>query len=635
MFAVPLALAWIVSVPVLVWLWRFATSRHETRIPSLAPFAHLLRRAPTHRTRVFVNLLFWLQLAALLLLTASAAEPFLTGPRSRTTLLIVDTSASMAARSAARGTSSPAGMVPARSAAWQGGLSPFDRAKGYLHSRMLNPLRSERVMLVTTAPIHALTPEPVSDRGQLLSLIDQLHVADRGGSLTVARRLGQVLMGSVPDETVVVTDEPTPRLPEASVTFQSFGHAMPNVAIVGAESYEPLCQPAELAAVASPTLPGVSTAPTDQAHVIVVVQNFFDQTQTVRAIVDAPGHGQTRTSIDVPAGARVPVTLEVPERATGMLEVRLEAAQNALAVDDRIWMTRRRPASTSILVASARQPFVATMGRWLDACSGIRWSQVSPGAVHSAADLLITDDASTAAAWPAAVLIIAAPPAQARLRLAHWWLDPAHPISNYLQPLDSVASVAADVSPSLEASEPVVWAIRDGQRVPVAWGSEYGGRRTVTLTVDPTATPAPGPMLVLVLNSLRWLTASTELATTGGSLVVGPFAPGMVRVQQPDGRVVSSTHAGGLFHYDATDQAGRYRISQGALYVEQDVNFLDPVESNTWTRASTWEPDTHAARQPTGAARAAHLSLTSACLIVVLVVLVAEWWRYSRKGRRT
>ena len=84
-------------------------------------------------------------------------------------------------------------------------------------------------------------------------------------------------------------------------------------------------------------------------------------------------------------------------------------------------------------------------------------------------------------------------------------------------------------------------------------------------------------MLVLVLNSLRWLTASTE----------------------------------------------------------QDANFMDPVESNTWTRASTWEAEDHPMPQSTRVVSAARFSLTSLCLIAVLGVLLIEWWRYSRKGART
>ncbi len=54
----PLGLFGLVSVPVLVWLWRHAASTHQTNIPSLVPFANLLRRPPRRRTRLVTNLLF-------------------------------------------------------------------------------------------------------------------------------------------------------------------------------------------------------------------------------------------------------------------------------------------------------------------------------------------------------------------------------------------------------------------------------------------------------------------------------------------------------------------------------------------------------------------------------------------------
>ena len=94
----PLALLWLGSVAALLWLWRLSATRRQTRVPSLVPFVHLLRRPPHRRSRLFINLLFWLQLAALIILAFVLAQPVWFRPATKTVLVIVDTSASMEAR---------------------------------------------------------------------------------------------------------------------------------------------------------------------------------------------------------------------------------------------------------------------------------------------------------------------------------------------------------------------------------------------------------------------------------------------------------------------------------------------------------------------------------------------------------
>ena len=160
---VPLGLAWLGSVGVLVWLWRYATSKHQIRVSSLVPFAHLLRRRPRRRQRVVVNWLFWLQLACLIFLALALAEPALLGRQTHTVLLVLDTSASMQAA--------------------RHGSPRLGRAKQRLRSRVNRLGPRERALLVTTAPARAVTPEPTGDRFALQRLIDTVPVADLGGQI--------------------------------------------------------------------------------------------------------------------------------------------------------------------------------------------------------------------------------------------------------------------------------------------------------------------------------------------------------------------------------------------------------------------------------------------------------------------
>jgi len=154
------------------------------------------------------------------------------------------------------------------------------------------------------------------------------------------------------------------------------------------------------------------------------------------------------------------------------------------------------------------------------------------------------------------------------------------------------------------------------------------------ILADPTAGSPSVPLVVVLLNGLRWVTGSMGLVTTGEPLTVGPLASGMIRIQRPDGRVEWTAHPGGLFRYEATDQTGRYRFVQGEHAIERLVNFLDPVESNTMTRLSTWGDEPGVSAAPASPRGHRH-PLATWLLGLLAVVLMAEWGLYLRRGRRT
>src|SRR3989338_6357808 len=135
-FLTPLALLWLGSIPVLLWLWRLAATHRQVQIPSLVPFEHLLRRPPQSRTRLFVNTLFWLQLAALALLAFALARPVVFQPQPKTILAVVDTSASMGARLR--------------------GATPLERGKRMLRARLARKAAQDVVFIVSTAPVAAV-----------------------------------------------------------------------------------------------------------------------------------------------------------------------------------------------------------------------------------------------------------------------------------------------------------------------------------------------------------------------------------------------------------------------------------------------------------------------------------------------
>lgn len=597
----PLALAWLASLPVLVWLWRFSAARRRTVIPSLVPFEHLLRRPPTRRRRLLLNLLFWLQAAALSLLALTLAEPILQGHQPHTCLVILDTSASMGALTK--------------------GAPAMERAKQACLARLSRRRPGEQVFVVKTSPLSALTPGPVTETAELERIIRALEPADGSGSLAITRRIAQALLGARPDETLVLTDEPEPSSREPGVEFRSFGQALANVAIVGVDAHEPLCTPA-------------------QAQVVVNVQNFSDQEQSVAVSIRRDGRALAEQTHALPPQARLAVSFGLPPETAGLLEIQAWAPHDALAVDDRAWVMLRGEASLPVVVASARPAFIQTVGRWLEACPRVSWTSQLLGAASESAPppsaetdrLLITDERDLAHTPPSSAIVFAPQPPTQRPMVARWLTDDSHPISEYLQPLEAASGAVLPPANWGSWGDPVVWGMAEGQKIPLVRTLSSRGRRVVGILLDPTVSGSSVSCVLVFLNSLRWLSGSLGLTTVGEPLRVGPFAPGPVRIQPPRGMERVHLQEGGWLVYEATDQAGRYRFSQGSLTLERIVNVLDPIESNTWARSSTWAAVSSPSSVP--AALPPHQSMVPWILSLLLMLLLAEWILYIRKARR-
>lgn len=610
----PLGLAWLGSLPVLIWLWRFAASQHQTSVPSLVPFEHLLRRSPKRRTYPIVNWLFWLQLAALALLALALASPAVTGHQPRTTLVLLDTSASMNAT--------------------VGGPSPFQQAARYLSNRIARKGLQERFFLVTTAPVTALSAAPLSDEVQLREQLRHLAPADLAGDLSTAHRIAQALLGARADETMILTDEPAPQSREPHVEVRSFGTPLPNVAIVGLDAHEPLCLPSE-------------------TQLLVTVQNFADHPQSASLTVRHDGRTVVTQPHALDARSRVPISVTLPEGSEGLFEVAIQAERDALSVDNRAFVTLKGHASIHVVVAWQSPDTLMTIGKWLDACSRLAWQSVPPvsgspqqllNQTSAAETILITDRPELAESWPSPSLAFAPTGADRHPTPTQWIVDPTHPIGEYLEPLVTIGSAPSSAGRGKPENavpgegdnrrgEPVIWGVVEGSKIPLVRAASTQGWRNVQILMEPAALSST-PSVLVFLNSLRWLTGSLSLLTTGEPIIAGPFEPGAVRIRRPNGVVEPQSQGGGMFRYDSTDQAGRYTLTQGHTTVDRVVNFLDPLESNTMTRVSTWQPVGEVSSTAPVAQEKPDHSLADWLVRLMVAVLLLEWLLYSRKNHR-
>lgn len=582
-FLSPLAVLWLASLGPLIWLWRLAATRQQVEVPSLAPFEHLLRRPPQRRRRLMVNRLFWLQVAALVVGTMALMRPQWWGHPAQTTLIVLDTSASLGARA--------------------GAGSVFEEAKRRARS-YIDAVRGPR-FVVTTAPVVPLTPEPASDASEARGAVDRAKLGELGGSLATAAHIGQALLGHPPGRVVLVTDEPAAP-PQDSVEFATVGEPAPNVALVGLDAQRSLC----------------SQAP---EQVVATVQNFSAEPAAVRLLARHGSRTLAEASIELAARERRSVPLRIAEPVEGWLDLSVRASDDALALDNTARLPIRRSAAWPVAVLSEDPAFLRRIGSWLDACEGVRWQAGLPGQGPFVA---VTDRDDRVPETAAAAVVFSS--AGAELRVSHWFAAADHPVAAYLPAVMPVAASLAAAAGDAPRGEPVVWGIAGGERVPVATALHDGGRRQVIVRVDPTETPSSPPLVLLFYNSLRWVMGQAEAVKTGEPLIVPSLPAGTVTVARPDGRIDRIDHRGGPFRYDETTRAGLYEIRAGEASLTRAANFLDPLESNLFERASTWRP--LLAPSKDAPRRRVPRPLAKAALLAALAALLLEWWWYVRRA---
>ena len=576
------------ALGVLLWLWRLASARREYRIASLIPFERLLQRPPRRRAHVIVNALFWLQAAAIAGLALALAQPIIRRRPASTALVIVDTSASMGSR--------------------RSGATAFERARRALLVRAAAKSPTEQWLIVTTAPSAAVTSEPTSDPLVLSKAVQAAHVADLGGDLAAAARIGLAMLSAAPDRILVATDEPKPELPAAPRAVRTewigVGERATNVALVGVESRGPLCRASE-------------------ARVVATVRNFSDELAQVTVTAQQSGHQLTAVHAELLPGAQQSLSLALPESAQGWIQVTLAGAGDSLAIDDSAWVEPRHLRTLPILLQVDDPGIQATVASWLSACEAL---VVTTNPESAGAAVRITDRSDHIAAAAELQII---PPAHPTPIRARWLIATDHPIGAYLAPVETVTA-PVNLSAGERAGIPVAWVLMNGRKIPMLVAHDTAVRR-VELYVSLAEPATSTPLILLFFNSVRWLVGESQPPTTGTPVVVNGFADGSVQVKRPDERIEEAVAAHGAVSYEP-DQAGVYEFRQGSTAHVLAANFFNPLESNLLAPVSTWRP-VDPAMMPSHVRQPAQEPLAHRLIVLMTGVLLMEWAWYTRRER--
>jgi hypothetical protein len=601
-FLAPALFGFLGLIPVIIIIYLIRAQRRREPVSSVLLWRNMVRdlEVRTRFRRPPITLLLVLQLLAVLLGTLTLARPFweTTAPPARQLVVVLDASASMNATDVP-----PSRLAEAKARARElvGGMGP-----------------ATAVAVVRAGP-RATLEVAARDAGRAYAAIEAIQPSDGAADMRTAWLLAGSIAAARPDvpaEVVLFTDGafagPLPSIP-ASVAIVPIGSAGDNQAIVHV---------------------GVRRPPTSsvRATAFVRVANFASS--PVERRVRAFGDGLPIGEQTVRLGARATSDLVFePPVGTRVFSVQLVGG-DILSADDRADAVIAQPGEREALLVSQAPE---AMRRALRALSQLTVREVAPDQYRGPGSAsLVVFDGFLPSALPNTPLLIVNPP------VGSWLASARIGRPAYALAVDPESAVVAGVDLAAvefgRVAQVVVppWAapVVTGPDGPVILEGEREGRRVVILGFEPGASNLPKMVAfpALISNAVDWLLAGLDGAVAAGTTVRLPAGLNGDLVGPDGGR----QPVAGLAFASGAERAGQYqlrRLGEDPLTLFA-VNVADARESDVTPRRPTVgqpiRPFSLAAPgldgQPEG------IDLWPFLAAGVLVLLVLEWFLYTRRG---
>ena len=554
-FTSPLALLGLLFVPAVLAMYMLKLRRDQAIVPSTLLWSRLLTdveaNAPWQRLRR--SLLLLLQLLLVIVIALLAARPFLERPTglARDIVLILDTSASMAATDV-----SPTRLDAAKAAA-------IDALKDLSTGGKVSVIAADRTARIVV--------NETSDLGRVRQAVNDLQASTMPGDLGDALELASKLAARSGDAQVLVaTDAAIATMPTvrvgAPVKVLSVGRDRKNQAIV---------------ALAVRTAPSTVTR-----SVFIGVANLDLEAAQRRIEVWGDGNLLEARDISIDAQARSDVVIDDIPNEIRALEIRLvgqdptsSVAPDHLAIDDRAWAVIPPDRTRLILVVGEGDPYLETALSYLPNVElyGVTPAEYGPASARKDGrpwDLVIFE-AALPTTLPDSPILAIAPPRTSPLGQVDGTLkepgigsvDPAEPILRYVDlSTTHIAEAAKLVLPD--------WArtvIPGPKGAPLLYAGSRSGLPTAVLAFEPRQSDLPlqvaFPILLANLTGelLGGSAAPTEALEPGTpvSLTIPSGATGLT-VTRPDGTttdLVPSASGGAAVTFARTDLLGIYTVT--------------------------------------------------------------------------
>jgi Ca-activated chloride channel family protein len=528
----PLALIGLLFVPAVIAMYLLRLRREETRIPSTLLWHRLVAdveaNAPWQRLRR--SLLFLLQLLLVVILVLLAARPFTERPAglARDIVLVVDTSASMAATD----------IQPNRLAA----------AKEAAIAALRDLPTGGKVSVVEAGRTARIVAAGSTDLGRIRLAIESIQPTSAPGDLADALVLASELAAQSGDAQVLVaTDASLATAPEVSVD------APVHVLRVGSETGS---RNQAIVALAVRTAPSAVTR-----SVFVSIANLDIAGAQRRLELWGDGRLLESRDVDVDAQQRADVIIDDVPGDVAVVEVRLVARDPAadgsppdqLAADDRAWAIVPPDRQREILLVGEGDPYLETALSFLPntALFGVRPDRYPADARRTDGtewDLIIFED-FVPAELPDAPTLLVAPSRTSPLGTVVGTLEdpgigslsPDEPILRY------VDLTTTHISEAVELELPP-WArsvIPGPKGAPLLYAGVRANIPSAVLAFEPRRSDLPlqvaFPILLANLTGeLMGGSAAPTDALKPGDPVSLPLASGAtgLRVERPDGSIV-------------------------------------------------------------------------------------------------
>ncbi len=558
------------------------------------------------------NLLLLLQLLLLFAVMFALARPYLETEASTraSVVLLVDTSASMAATDVSIGT------------------NRLDAAISGAREVLSDLGPGDEVMLVVAGPRTEVRVPFTRDANLIEAELDRLAVTGAEGSLRQGLQLALSMAKSRQDVSVVVLSD-------------GGGEGLEDLPTGGTEiQYVPVGRTASNTGITAIDLRRSPANELDR-QLFVTVQNFGggDVAAEVKVFLDSKLVGLRNETVT--SDEPLSLVFEIAGKSSGLLRVELDAEDDYLPADDVAFAVVGQVSKRKVLLVG---------GDWLTVKAlahdpRVELTAVGAGEFESA--MLDEHDATLFATEPPAQAIghhfaVLGPYPDSPVTFGAEYKVPrvlgwrrTHPVLRFVE-WSGIRIARAHTVGDMGALIPIV----DSDGGPLVLAGERGGARVVQLAFDPLESDMPLRVAwpVFLLNTVGWLTEDQEGGGGVQQLPAGTawvrrlpdgVAPEDVRVTAPDGSAVDAQISGGLIRVRDTGQVGVYKVRAGGTTDRFTTNLMSVRESRIAPRSALSLSETQV--EATQASLVGRQEIWRYILLFALFVLLVEWVVWNRR----
>jgi hypothetical protein len=614
-FLTPMFFWFGLAIPVVILLYILKLRRSKVVISStllwLKSLQDLTANAPFQRLRK--NLLLFLQLLILVLLVTALARPFVRaeGMSGQNICVLIDQSASMLTL--------------------EGDGTRLDQAKDVTRGLIDDMVRGDKMMIVSFGNTADVLCELTDDRLRLRRTVEGIEAASTStqlrDSVMVAHSLRETAVGDlhlviVSDGKIADLDALGARVDELS--FLQVGENRQNAGIVAFSMRE------------------LPEGTSQQQQTFVLVHNADEKPLEATVSLQLDDSVLAVEAVNVPPGEEREVLFAHAELGEGLLSAVLDV-DDALAVDNQAWIALRPDAELNVLLVSEADSvggYVFQRALALD--SRVVLEKTTPDLYQSSDsyDLTVFESVTPESLPGGTLLFVNAlpnlpglvdtgtlefPPVVAT--------DREHPVMRLLHP--ETVGIQEAMEMSLPEGSRSLMSTNGGALIADV---STGGQQILVVGFDLAQSNWPTDLSfpLFVQNVLFWVpqsgTAQQATVAAGKPLAILPdLVASEATVNRPDA-TIETIELNPLreVYYSNTTVTGPYRVSKNGTEELYAVNLLDRTESSVGPAESldigrgSFEAQRERIKQDR--------ELWRWLVLGGLIVLVLEWWVYSRRA---